>query len=310
MILILNPNPALDRAAELPGFEAGQSHHLPATRWFAGGKGFNFARALLALGGHPFVVGMLAGHIGRLVEQLAAAEGIPAAYHWFEGETRIGLHLVDPARRRVTELYEVGPVPTPDDWTHYSALVESHLPGTQAIAVCGSLAASAPADLLRSLVETAHRAGVPSLIDTSGPQLASALQARPHLIKINQHEAADLLAQPVHTTPDGLAAALQVQRQGARAVVITLGAQGAVGVDEAGQPFAWAAPRVETLSPVGSGDSLFAGIAAAWVARRPLAEAARLGVAAGAANALQIGAGVFQPAQVETLLPQVQPLSL
>jgi fructose-1-phosphate kinase PfkB-like protein len=84
---------------------------------------------------------------------------------------------------------------------------------------------------------------------------------------------------------------------------------GAVGVDRTGQVFGWTAPQVAAVSPVGSGDSTFAGIAAGLARGQSLSEATRLGVAAGAANTLRVGAGRFDREQVERLLSRVEPLA-
>src|SRR4029078_5071225 len=55
------------------------------------------------------------------------------------------------------------------------------------------------------------------------------------------------------------------------------------------------ARRVERISAVGSGDVLLAAFLAARVNERPLEEALRSAVAAGAASTLEVGAGRFEP---------------
>ncbi|MGQ0603458.1 MAG: PfkB family carbohydrate kinase [Anaerolineales bacterium] len=82
--------------------------------------------------------------------------------------------------------------------------------------------------------------------------------------------------------------------------------QDAVGVDGSGCKFGWAAPPVSAVSPVGSGDAFFAGIAVGLLQGQALKDAVRLGVAAGAANTLQIDAGRLNEAEVEALLGQAK----
>jgi fructose-1-phosphate kinase PfkB-like protein len=55
------------------------------------------------------------------------------------------------------------------------------------------------------------------------------------------------------------------------------------------------APKVEPVSAVGSGDVLLAAFLVALLAERPLDEALRNAVAAGAASTLEVGAGRFEP---------------
>jgi fructose-1-phosphate kinase PfkB-like protein len=83
--------------------------------------------------------------------------------------------------------------------------------------------------------------------------------------------------------------------------VITLGAQGAVAANSSG---AWyvAAPHIDPLCPVGSGDATMAGLILGLARGQSLAEATRLGVALGTANALRLGAGCCDLDALPTLL--------
>ncbi|RPJ46153.1 MAG: 1-phosphofructokinase family hexose kinase, partial [Chloroflexi bacterium] len=92
-------------------------------------------------------------------------------------------------------------------------------------------------------------------------------------------------------------------------VAITLGAAGAIATEgAAGAQRMWLAqaPRIEAVSAVGSGDAFLAGLAVRLLAKQPFEEALRLAIAAGSANALRLGAGRLNAADVERLLAQVQ----
>lgn len=310
MILTVTPNPALDKTAVVPGFGLGSIYRTADPQWLAGGKGFNVARALRVLGGEPLIVAPLAGHIGTMVRDLAAAEGLKVDCAWFEGETRTCQSIVDPSTGAVTELYEVGPVLPAGTWEQVVALVEQHLPRAQAVTVSGGFARGTPADGLRRIVEGARDARVPVLLDTYGGQLLRALDAEPDVLKCNGSEAGDILGGRIGSVAEAVEAARELQMRGAREVVITLGAKGAAGVDAAGKPFAWRAPRVDSVSAVGSGDVFLAALALERTGGRTLREAARAAVAAGAANTLRTGAGIFERAQAEALRAEVRPLRL
>lgn len=308
MLLVFIPHPALDKTVVFPHFEVGRTFRTTDMRQQAGGKGYNFARALRCLGGQCVVAGPLAGHIGRMVCDLAKTEGIVSDPVWVAGQTRVCLDIVDAGSGVITEVYENGPRIDESDWARIAAHVAQLAPHSRALSVCGGFPPGAPPHALRDIMAGAHAAGIPAWLDTYGPQLAGALALTPELVKINQHEAADLVEHAVDTPADALRAAHTLQQRGAQAALITLGKLGAIGVDTHGQTVGWAAPDTDGMFPVGSGDSLFAGLA--WGLERgwPLRDALRLGVAAGAANTLQPGAAVFERAQVEALLPQVRPL--
>ena len=309
MILTVVPNPSLDKTTVVAGFQLGQTFRVPRPLGLAGGKGFNVARALRALGEVPLVVGPVGGHTGRAILDLAASEGLACAPVWIAGETRTCLTIVDPSTSRITEIYEHGPALGEDDWRAVITQATMQLQTATHMVLSGSYPPGTPPTSLRELVAEAGAARIPALLDTYGPHLAAALESEPTLVKINQHEAASMVGYRIEDATTAAGAALALQGRGAQAVVITLGRQGAVGVDATGRAFGWSAPELPGLYPIGSGDALFGGVIAGLARGESLREAVRLGVAVGAANTLQIGAGIFDPAQVEALLGEVRPLS-
>jgi tagatose 6-phosphate kinase len=88
-------------------------------------------------------------------------------------------------------------------------------------------------------------------------------------------------------------------------VVITQGAQGAVVGDESGF---WSVrpPAVHAVSAVGSGDAFAAGLMLGLLRGQSLPEAAALGAACGAANAMTEKAGHLSPQVVESIRPRVR----
>jgi 1-phosphofructokinase family hexose kinase len=274
----------------------------------AGGKGFNFARAIRTLGLQPLVVGPLGGYTGRTLLDLAVAEGFRCEAVMIEGETRTCLTVVDTENARITEIYEAGPALSATDWAQLLEAAAPYVAQATAAVVGGSCPPGAPPGAVREIVELAHAASIPAMLDTYGSQLDHALEARPDLVKINADEAAGTLGHPIEGVPAAVEAATELQDRGAQAVVITLGKQGAAGVDGSGTRFGWAAPQVPGVYPTGSGDSFFGGLVAGLTLGQTLAEAVRLGIAVGSANTLQPGAGVFDPSQIERLLDEVQPL--
>jgi len=310
MIVALNANPSLDRTVLIPDFAAGTLSRVPRILSLAGGKAFNVARALRTLGVTSTVVAPLGGPMGDVVSQLARSEGLPCARVAIAGATRTCLTIVDPTTRQLTEIYEAGPELRAGEWEHVVTGLLTTATGARLAVVCGSFLPDAPPDGLREIVERLTAAGVPVAVDTYGVQLAQALAARPALVKINAHEATALVGRAVDEAATALAAAADIQARGARSVVITLGARGAAGIDADGQRFAWSAPHMSGLYTVGSGDSFLAGLVAALGEGQSLADAARLGVASGAANTEEMGAAVLTRTRVEELRDQARPLSV
>ncbi|MBO0778250.1 MAG: hexose kinase [Ktedonobacteraceae bacterium] len=310
MILTVVPNPALDKTVVIPGFNVGQTYRAEVLT-LAGGKGFNMARALRTLGHESLVIAPLGGHAGQYLRDLAVRDGLQCDGLERGAELRTCLTIVDPqAGYRLTEVYEQGAPLEPGDWERLVELATRHFEQARFLAVCGSFPSGMPEGGLYQLVQQARVAGLPALLDTYGPQVARALELQPSLLKVNQHEAGSLLEREITTVRQALEATRELQKRGAGEVVITLGNVGAVGLTAEGKVFGWVAPQVAAVSAIGSGDCLLAGIIAGQERGERLPEATRFGIAAGAANTLQIGAGRLELRQVEELLPQVRALPL
>lgn len=306
MILTIVPNPSLDKTAIIPHFELGKIFRPPSVLGLPGGKGLNFARALRNLDGDPLVVGPFGGYTGQAILSHAATEGIRCDPMPIPGETRTCLSIVDPATGQITELYELGPEFGADDWDIFIEHISKHFSSAERLVLSGSCFPGTPETGLYDLTQAARAAGLEVFLDTYGQRLHHALAAQPTLVKCNQAEASDLLQQNIASPAAAFAAASEIQRRGASAVVITLGKHGAIGVDQRGIKFGWEAPNTGSIFTTGSGDSLFAGIVAGLSQYQTLAEAVCLGVAAGAANTLQPGAGIFEASQVMELLEQTK----
>ena len=306
MLLSLTPNPAIDRTLIVPGFRAAEVTRVAEMRDVAGGKGLNVVRVARTLGVPVRACAPLGGASGRRIAALAAAEGLDGRWSWLEdGESRTCLIVLDPAVPDTLVINERGPQITADDWERLAALVHTEATGATAVAVSGSIPPGATVEQLIALLRglTGY---VPVLLDTSGAPLVAALDLPLALLKVNAHELGDALGTPIATPAEACDAAARVCARGPRAVIVTLGKEGAVAVSAGG---AWWArsPDLALISPLGSGDALLAGVAAAMLEQRPLEDALVLGVACGAANTLTIGGGVVRPSDIARLQTEIRP---
>lgn len=300
MLLCFTPNPAIDRVLLVPGFRHAESVRVAEKREAAGGKGLNVARVARSLGLPVRVCGPLAGASGQRLAALAESEGFEARWSWLHsGDSRTCMLVIDQDAPDTLVINERGPATSADDWQALARLVAAEAASASAVAISGSLPPGvAPSQLIGLLGQLAAQR--PVYLDTSGAVLAAALELPLALIKVNAHELGDALGDTIATADQARAAAAHVQARGPAAVIVTLGRAGAVAVGARG---AWLAspPDVAAISPVGSGDAVLAGVAAAFAEGRDLAEALRLGVACGAANTLTIGAGIVQAADITRL---------
>jgi len=161
-------------------------------------------------------------------------------------------------------------------------------------------------------VDLVRSADVPVLVDSDGEQLARAARRCPALVKVNAAEAA---AATGADPEQPWAAAHALQGMGAGTVVVTLGAEGSLGLAEDGRRFEVHHEPLERALPVGSGDAFLAGLAARYLAngstgthlaaRTSLDDALLHAAAAGRANARHLEAGSCTLAALLAELPAI-----
>lgn len=304
MITVAALAPSLDITYVVDELELGEIHRPLEVVRCAGGKPLNLARASATLDADVEVVAVLGGATGRILHAALTEAGIRTHDVPTEAETRTCVSIASERSRTLTEVYEyAAPIPG-EVWREVVAAVEvavSRRPGWLALA--GGPPRELAAEALADLVRTGLRAGCRVAVDTHGSALPAAVDAGPDLVKVNRHEAAELLDLPPDTDLEQLAEAIRARSGGL--VVLTDAQLGALAVDD-GERWIARLPDVRGHYPVGSGDSFLAGLLSELDRGAPLAEALRTATAAGAANALVPGPGRFAASSVDELRSRVR----
>jgi 1-phosphofructokinase family hexose kinase len=309
-ILCVAPNPAIDHTLIVERFTPFEVNRAQASFVAAGGKGFNVARALSILGEPALCMGFMGGADGQRLVALAEAEGLPGQWTWLAGESRTCVIVADLHSGQATVVNERGPTATESDWRRLHEDVLRSATGTPWVCFSGSLPAGSPVERFTHLLADLCRQGNQVWVDTSGAALSAALSVPGVNIKVNESEARALLTQAggaagviaeVEAGGDVAALTTALRERTGGAVVVTLGAAGAVMATVSGGMWRAAPPPIKVVSAVGSGDSFLAGVVCALVSSFPPSLALRWGVAAGAANALSAGGGRFALADFEQL---------
>jgi len=276
LIVTVTPNPSIDRTLRIPPLQRGTVVRATSATAEPGGKGLNVSRALASEGVETIAVvpvseasaGVLAGLLGTTT---------PLDPVTITGEIRVNVSLVEDDGT-VTKINEPGPPMRGEDVT---ALIDRTVEwGARArwVVGCGSLPPGAPPDLYATLARQAPD-GVRIAVDADGEALKACVGFPIDLLKPNRHELEQLIGRPLHTLGHIVAAARGLIEQGAAAVLVSLGPDGAVLVDDAGAMHA-EAPIDDVVNPVGAGDALLAGYLAADLDGPRLATAVAWSVAA------------------------------
>jgi 1-phosphofructokinase family hexose kinase len=308
VIVTVTLNAALDRTLTVPNFQRGHRHRASQGLTLAGGKGINVARALKRLDVPVVATGLAGGRTGtRIVEELQA-EAILNDFVRIAEESRTSTAVVDPTETSYTEINEWGPKVTSDELELLLEKVHYLSRGADFVVFAGSLPRGVEESFYAEAVRDLNRRGVPAVLDSEGQPLRFGTEAEPWLVSPNQREAEHVVGQELDDEEDYLMALDAIAELGARNVHITLesGCYALFREERHVRRYKAVAPSVEAVSVVGAGDVLLAQFIAAHLAGKPAAEALRLGVAAGAASTLEVGAGRFDPREAGRLVGDIE----
>jgi len=268
MILTVTPNPAIDLTWHVDRLTPGATHRVPAGASRAGGKGLNAARVLHQTGLEVLALATAGGVTGDELRADLAASGVPHRLVATAAATRRSVAIVDDADGETSILNERG---APLSSAEAAALSDAAVDlgrAAQAVAISGSLPPGFGPEELGALVGRLVAAGVPVVVDTSGPGILAAALAGADALKPNREELADATG-----LDDPVEGARSLLDRGARLVLVSLGAGGLVVVGRGGAPLRARLPRELHGNATGAGDAAVAAIAAALAAGDDLGSA-------------------------------------
>lgn len=317
MLLTVTPNPCLERIVPLDSLAPGHTTRVDSSRIMevAGGKGLNAARVASTCGTPSIATGwfgrdrrdwfeaqMQAANVEFVPVEVASATRLATQYRLSDGA--------------VTQAVEDGHALSLSDGTALLKRVDELLPRARMMLLGGSYPPSADERFALHaslLCAAAKRQGVPAFYDGSGRAWEIALRkSPPWCIAPNLEEAARLLRRPLSGEAGERRAIETILKWGVQVVLLTCGERGAY-LGTSAQTVFFSSPRVASVSSVGCGDALAGAFASKYLqlldapnAFARLQEAARWGIAAGAAQARSARTGAFGVAEIEALLPQVR----
>ncbi len=155
--------------------------------------------------------------------------------------------------------------------------------------LAGSIPESLPSDSYESILAAISDRKVNCVIDASQDLLRNTLKYHPFFIKPNKEELGEIFGVSIRSREDVLRFAKELQQEGARNILVSMGSEGGMLLSEDGACLT--APKVQgtTVNTVGAGDSMVAGFLAGWIKYSDFQKALNLGTAAGSATAFSEG---------------------
>ena len=297
MIYTVTFNPAVDYVVHLNAFTPGETNRSVSEEVYFGGKGINVSIILAQLGMESTALGFVAGFTGEALEKALVAGGTRTDFIRLpEGMTRINVKMKGDCE---TEINASGPRIDAASLEKLFAKLEV-LQAGDTLVLAGSVPGSLPADIYEQILKKLSGRGIRFVVDATGKLLLIVLKYRPFLIKPNRAELEEICGRKLDTQEKLVEGASELKAMGAQNVLISLGKDGALLLDEHGKVHTHEVLGGKPVNTVGAGDSMVAGFIAGC--EKGYEHALLMGVAAGGATACAKGLATRE--EIFALLPQ------
>lgn len=299
-IATLTVNPAIDAAYEVDAVFHTHKVRSHCERYQPGGGGINVSRVIARLGGIARAHYLAGGATGDALDALLDLHHMVRTRIAIKDNTRISAAIYERDGGKEYRIVPKGPSVSTEEWQ--ASLEQIGAIDCDYLVASGSLPDGVPEDFYSRVQVIAERRGVKMILDTSGSALEHGLRGGGlFLVKPSLGELRNLVGRPLESPAEIAAAAVAIVRRGqAMHVAVTMGHEGALLAQASGVVRLPAVP-VEARSAVGAGDSFVAAMMFAIACERPILDAFRYGIAAGAAAVQTPGTDLCHPADIDRL---------
>lgn len=284
MIYTITLNPAVDVILTFnEQIKEGSVNRAVSEVITAGGKGVNVSRILKTLGRDSVAIGFVGGLSGKFVEEELERLNIKTDFAYVKNPTRLNIKIAGP---KCTELNSPSSTISKEDILNILKKLAKIKKGDVVI-VSGSIPKSIPYSTFEQCLKFLANKHVYTIIDMAGTQLLRTLKYSPTLIKPNREELKEALYIDVKTDEDIIKGAKRLIKMGAKNVVVSLGKDGAIFVNNEVVKKV-KAPDDKVVNPSGAGDSFIAGFVDEYLRSFDYEKALKQGVIVGTATACSI----------------------
>lgn len=286
MIYTVTLNPSIDYIVRLDKLTSGITNRTTSEEYYYGGKGINVSLVLAELDLDSTAYGFVAGFTGKAIENGIRNDHIITDFIKLkEGISRINIKI---KAGEETEINCQGPHIDEQELERLLQKIDRIHPGDTLI-LAGSIPNTMPDDTYEIMMQRIGDKDVRIVVDATKQLLVNSLKYHPFLIKPNRQELSEIFNVEVKTEEDIEHYAKELQKLGARNVLISLGGEGAMLIDENGGKHKAGVLKEKVINTVGSGDSMVAGFVAGYVKTGDYGYALKLGSVCGNATAFLSG---------------------
>ena len=286
MIYTITLNPSIDYIVRLDKLTTGITNRTTSEEYYYGGKGINVSLVLAELDLDSTAYGFVAGFTGKAIENGIRNDHIITDFIKLkDGISRINIKI---KAGEETEINGQGPHITEMELERLLQKID-RIQGGDTLVLAGSIPNTMPDDVYERMMERIARKKVRFVVDATKKLLVNSLKYKPFLIKPNRQELSEIFDVEVKTEDDIVKYAKELEKMGAQNVLISLGGEGAMLIDENGGKHKAGVLKEKVINTVGSGDSMVAGFVAGYVKTGDYAYALKLGSVCGNATAFLSG---------------------
>ncbi len=290
MILTVCMSPSVDVTLSLDRFCIGKMNIVKDKSRTYTGKAINVAIGVSRLGREVHSTGFMYREDASAFEEELRGEGIRTSFIYSDGRVRENYKIID-GNSLLTEINGIG---APVGKDKLDALLQAvHTLSGQAdvTVVSGGLPEGVDDSFYGEIFKAVDKHSL-RIADTEGKRLFAAIEAGVDLVKPNREELEHSLGRKLRGRADVHAACGELIARGARAVLLSLGREGAV-LASGKKSYYCKSIDVPVYSTVGAGDGMVAAAAVKMQEGASLPEVLRAGVAAGTATVTLQGAVSF-----------------
>ena len=286
MIFTVTLNPSIDYVVRLDKLTNGITNRTTSEEYYLGGKGINVSCVLAELGLDSTAYGFVAGFTGEAIEKGIRNDRIITDFIKLKhGISRINIKI---KAGEETEINCQGPHIDDSELERLLQKIDRIANG-DTLVIAGSIPNTMPDDVYERMLERISRKDVKIVVDATKQLLVNSLKYKPFLIKPNRQELSEIFGTEVKTEDDIEKYAKELQKMGAKNVLISLGGEGAMLIDENGEKHKAGVLKEKVINTVGSGDSMVAGFVAGYEKEHSYPYALKLGSVCGNATAFLSG---------------------
>ncbi|XTR38757.1 1-phosphofructokinase [Paraclostridium tenue] len=282
MIYTVTLNPSIDYVIKLDNLKNGEVNRTKEEYVYPGGKGINVSLILKELGYKSRALGFVSGFTGLYIKDTLKNKGLEEDFiNLKNGFTRINVKVKS---NEETEINGQGPNIDDESLNKLYEKLDS-LKENDILVLAGSIPKTLDSSLYENIMKRLENKNVKIVVDATKDLLMNVLKHKPFLIKPNNHELEELFNVKLNGIDDIITYAKKLKEMGAKNVLVSMGKDGALLINEDGEVFTSNVAKGEVKNSVGAGDSMVAGFIAGYLNSNNYEEALNLGAASGGATA-------------------------